>query len=135
MKVLGWEKEYEIGIKQFDEEHKIMFVLINQLLKIFSNEEFKTEFHKIYATLMQYSAIHFENEEKMMRSVYYPQFILHKNQHKEYMRKMDNFANMYLSGDSVLFEFQRFVQRWFEGHIMVSDKKYIPYIQNGKIPE
>lgn len=132
MKVFGWEKEYEIGLKQVDEEHKIMFVLINQLIKIFSNEEYKKDFHKIYATLLQYSKAHFDNEEKIMKSVYYPQYILHKNQHKEYMVKLDRFANQYLSGESVLFEFQRFVQRWFEGHIMVSDKKYVPYIQSVK---
>lgn len=125
MKILGWERDFEMGIGQFDENNKVIVVLLNKLLKIFYEETMNSDFHKVYATLLLYARKEFDAEESLMRKSRYEQAILHANQHTEFIKKMEYFADQYLNGEKPVMEFQKYAVKWADSHIKVTDKKFI----------
>ena len=129
MKILGFEKELSTGIKLLDDQNKLIFVLLNKLMKMYFISDLNPEYHKIYSTLMVYAQKYFNNEEKLMQQIGFPQFSFHKNQHQEFIKTIQLFNDQYLNGDNVLADFQRYIQKWFDGHIKISDRKLAPYLK------
>lgn len=123
MKIFGWEKEFSTGVKELDDQNKILLALLNKLLKMYYDGGLDPEYHKIYTTFMVYARNYFDKEEAVMHSRRYPQLLLHKNQHSEFLNRIELFNNEYLNGTNILFEFQRSILKWLEGHIKASDKK------------
>ncbi|MFA8343853.1 MAG: bacteriohemerythrin [Rhodothermaceae bacterium] len=128
MKVLGWEEKYEIGVGKIDEQNKIMLAILNSMLKIFMSPEYSPNYLKMYATLLMYARKNFAVEEKLMREIKYTQYHLHKNQHEEFINKMEFFNQEYLNGENIAFEFQRYILKWYGAHIQIADKKYVPLV-------
>lgn len=123
MKIFGWEKDYSTGIKELDDQNKILLALLNKLLKIYYDGSLDPEYHKIYTTFLLYARKYFDREEEIMREKRYSQYLLHKNQHLEFLNRIELFNDEFMKGDSIVFEFQRYILRWLEGHIKSSDKK------------
>lgn len=130
MKIFGWDKDFEVGIKKFDENNKIIIVLLNQLVKILHEEQMNPEFHKIFATLLLYARKEFDLEESFMKKTHYKLATLHINQHNEFMNRMDHFSNQYLMGEKPAFEFHKYALKWVENHIKITDKKFIPTVKD-----
>lgn len=130
MRIFGWDIEFETGIKKFDDNNKIIIVLLNKLLKIFHEEKMSPEFHKVYATVLMYAKKEFKLEETLMKKAKYEQFKIHCNQHSEFINKMEYFANQYLMGEALSFEFQKYATKWVESHIQVTDKKMIATVKD-----
>lgn len=129
MKIPGWHKELEMGIKQFDDNNKIIVALLGKMLKIFTEDGMNLEFHKVYATLLVYARKEFDLEEQLMNKAEYEQTIFHTNQHNEFINKMEYFAEQYLIGEKPLLEFQKYATKWSENHIKVADKRFVPAVK------
>ena len=128
MKILGWDEKFEIGISKLDDQNKVLLAILNRMLKIYLNAEFNADYLRIYATLLQFARKTFEFEEKLMKEIRYTQFQLHKSQHEEFINKMEYFNEAYMGGENIVFDFQRYIEKWFNAHIQIADKKYVPHV-------
>lgn len=85
MNELKWHNNYALGVEYIDREHKQLFLTMNKLLKIISDEE-KTEWgcQEGAKYLKNHTIEHFEHEEEYMLSINYKDYELHKRLHDDF---------------------------------------------------
>lgn len=85
MNELKWHDSYSLGVDNIDREHKQLFLTMNKLLRIISNEE-KGEWgcQEGIKYLKNHTIEHFEHEEEYMLSIDYKHYKLHKRLHDDF---------------------------------------------------
>jgi hemerythrin len=130
MPIFQWNESYSVGIKTFDDHHKQLIKLVNQLYDAMAEGKGRQELRTILDSLIQYTNFHFASEEKEMLKFRYPGYIKHRAEHTllktqvtEYQAKMEN-GQLGLS-----IEVASFLKNWLMNHILGEDKKYEPYLK------
>ncbi len=85
MNELKWHNNYALGVDYIDREHRQLFLTMNKLLNIISDEEKKQWGCQEGAKYIKNHTIeHFEHEEKYMLSINYKDYELHKRLHDDF---------------------------------------------------
>ena len=80
-------KNYKLGIKTIDDDHKELFTLCNNIYNsTLTNEEVKTMLLNYYDLLFN----HFLNEENYMEDVNFPYIDHHRESHRHILEKVFN---------------------------------------------
>ncbi|MFC2152955.1 bacteriohemerythrin [Bacteroidota bacterium] len=129
MDLIKWSEEYSVGIDEIDNQHKALVIMINELFNLISQGKSKSKLEEIFNHLTDYTKKHFTAEEKMMTNFAYPQYNEHIEEHKKFIAKLDTFRLDLNNGKITLsLELLNFLKDWLLNHILISDKKYNPYI-------
>jgi hemerythrin len=126
-----WDGRYAIGIPLIDEQHQELIRLTNELYKacLKSDAAGKELFKVAIKAAVDYVKFHFSAEEKLLENVDYPQIVVHKKQHEEFIMKVLAEAKNFEEGKKFVPNvFVRFLRDWILSHIAVMDKKYAAYI-------
>lgn len=124
-----------IGIDQIDDEHRILFDLLNKadtlLANNFSSDRYQ-ELKEIIEELDYYAEQHFTHEEAYMLQIRDPELIRQRTQHAYFREKIRDYEFVNIDEDEeqqrVLTELVNFLARWLYRHILGSD------ILIGKLP-
>jgi hemerythrin len=130
-----WDGRYEIGIPLIDGQHKELIRLTNELYKacLEGDDAGKELFRVAVKAAVDYVKFHFSAEEKLLENVDYPQILVHKRQHEEFVMKIISESKNFEEGKKFVPNvFVRFLRDWILSHIGVMDKKYAEYIFNLK---
>ena len=73
---------FQIGLKRFDDQHKNLFKIINDLIQSISANQDRELTGKALARLSDYTIVHFGNEEELMLRFGYPDYDSHKKEHE-----------------------------------------------------
>jgi len=127
MNKIKWRKEYSVGIREMDNQHKKIIKVLNQFLKMGSDKKDMRAVKKMLDNLRHYILEHFNYEEK---------YILHnkpaiyddqKQAHNKIIDKFCDFEKQYLkTGKLTEINFFNFIWDWFSNHIMKKDMQYSP---------
>jgi len=131
---LEWRKVYSVGSEVIDNQHKELVEMTNSLFQGCTNSTQK-EMHVYMRTIkkaVKYTKIHFETEEKIMQKVNYPEYILHKTEHEQFVEEVVKQLKKIEGGICIPLEFAIFLKNWVLNHIAVSDKKYSPFLKGIK---
>ena len=83
----------------------------------------------ILSDLLNYTSFHFATEEKYMKQYAYPEYLRHKLEHDELTKKTKALNDGCTNGKlTITLEVMNFLRDWLKNHIMVSDKKYGPFL-------
>jgi len=66
--LIDWSEEYSVNIKKFDQQHKKLFDLINFLNDSLIRNEDDDILEQILSDLIDYTFVHFKEEEKYFTS-------------------------------------------------------------------
>ncbi len=135
MNYLPWQEQYSVGIKEFDNEHKLLFTCINELGKALDDGEDQESIRKIMKDLLRYTRIHFRDEEINMIFYNYPDYQKHKIEHDELSEEVIEFALDFAAKPHLATVMMSFLQNWILQHILVSDKKYSGFFADKDIIE
>ena len=80
---IQWIEEYSIGNKEIDEQHKELFIMIND----FFDQDNKLGAIMLFQNLSSYIDLHFEAEENLLRQINYPETEKHMKVHGELREK------------------------------------------------
>lgn len=120
---IKWSDKFLIGVDEMDEEHRILIGIINELIKALNLDDGKLIFSK-FKELKEYTVFHFDDEEKFMQSVNYPDFVAHKKIHEnmiaQFLKFEDNLKNNQLDKK----KFLAFLKNWLISHILGVDSQY-----------
>lgn len=119
--MLLWQKDYEIGNRFVDSEHKILVDLANEIID--TNFESVMDFKKKYLELMEYTSFHFANEERMMREMHYIGLQDQQRQHEEIVFQMKNLLTESKSLESLHSHLTVLLRKWVIHHIETEDRK------------
>jgi hemerythrin len=130
--LLDWNDSYSVGVAKFDDQHKKLFGMINTLNDAMKVGKSKDALGVILKGLIEYTATHFTDEERMMAQHEFLQLQMHKNEHNKLVKQVVQLQADYNSGKALLsLEVMNFLRDWLNTHIMGTDKKYGVFF-NGK---
>jgi len=130
MAVIKWRDSYNTGVGQFDREHHKLIELIELLHGAVRDKSGKEVAEKACDELVSYTVVHFDNEEKAMAAVGYPELEAHREKHSLLRQEAQNFQKRIAGNfpDGVL-DLYRFLREWLINHILDCDKKYGPFLK------
>jgi hemerythrin len=131
MPFVKWEERYLLGVEQFDDHHKHLVDLLNQVHGMFlSNEVAEGKLQEILDSLEEYANYHFDQEEGWMREVGFPKLEEHILEHKRFIYKLYDLNKQFNDNNACLtLEIVTFLRRWLLEHIMNVDAKYGVFIR------
>lgn len=128
---LAWKPEYSVGIDNIDNDHKKLLELIRRLFKAIRTVGSQEEAVKILEELANYTNTHFKREEELLAGHDFPDLENHKKEHEVMINKVREFQSKFSQNETkVSQEILGYLQEWLVNHIMVTDKQYVPFLEN-----
>jgi len=124
--LFAWDDSFSLGIPILDDEHKKLLRLINNFLSSIHTKDEKSIIKSTFDSLLDYTHVHFTNEEAFMAEHKYPDLKEHKKEHIKLTKEAVQLNNNkdYVFSDNIA----DFLISWLTNHIMGTDKKYAEYI-------
>ena len=121
---IQWIPEYSVGNKEMDEQHKVLFSMIND----FFHQESRPTVIATFQHLSSYIDLHFEAEENLLRQINYPKTAEHVKKHDE-LRSKFHLLQQSLENDQINshLKISTFLYNWLSSHILKSDMDYKDY--------
>lgn len=130
MPFIEWSDKLITGVREADEQHKKLVSLINELYDAMKQGKGKEVIDKALDELVRYAGYHFTTEETLMSKYGYPELASHKREHEAFKAKIKEFLEKKAKGEATLtMEVMTFLKDWLVKHIMGTDKKYGPFLQ------
>lgn len=128
MDTFNWNSDLNTGYEAIDNQHKKLFSYVNALiLANNSNEENSIQVNRTLTSLIQYTEIHFEEEEMILQKNNYPDFEKHQASHQQFTKLMKEFKSRFENGEKILPGLLEFTQEWLVIHITKEDMKALKY--------
>lgn len=127
---MEWKKEYNLGIKVVDDQHKHLVSIVNDYKNSLSDHDVDSnkKIAEIVVYLTKYTTFHFKTEEDIMLSIKYPKIEEHKLIHKELINDIKKILLKFKNKESYTpIEFYYFLMGWLNDHILIEDKKLYKY--------
>jgi hemerythrin len=120
-----WSEKYSVGIEEIDEQHKVLFDLIEKIHAAILEHKGTAVSTQILDELVEYTRVHFSLEQSLMRMGKYPDYDNHCALHHDLVTEVEAMQQKVHSGTaSVSFELLHFLRNWLAKHILIEDKKY-----------
>ncbi len=132
-RLIDWNPTYCLGLKEIDDQHKVLVDIINQLWAEVVNGEKGVRVLATIAELEQYTVTHFQAEENFMRTNAYSDFSAHKQRHDAFVARIRQERQAVEGGKSVSLDLINFLKDWLLNHILVEDRSYATEFQPKKL--
>jgi hemerythrin len=131
--MIEWNEEYSVGISTIDEEHKKFIQIINGVIAAKQHDIDSDKIEEMLNEIIDYAWKHFRTEESYMIEFNYPEYQYHKEEHYNFIHKMDSYFSRVASGDyQIAIDILEFLKQWLVKHIYGTDTKYIEcFARNG----
>ncbi len=123
-----WRGEMSVGNEVIDDDHKHLIDLINEYESAIARKN-PVILEDAVNGLLDYAKSHFEREENLMTAVHYPQRNLHRDHHRDLLRRVQDFHKGLCEDHQIDIEdASRFLHDWFVQHVLNEDLKLRPYL-------
>ncbi|OIQ51959.1 Bacteriohemerythrin [Pseudodesulfovibrio hydrargyri] len=126
MPLIQWDEAMSVGMDELDAQHRELIDLINEAFDAIQRHD-EPRMISLVDKMRDYSVVHFQAEEAVLRSLGYPGIDAHADQHRSYADKVDEFRRDMLVKTN-LSQIFIFLSRWLTNHIMHEDRKFIPWL-------
>ena len=135
MAFIEWEDRFSVAVRDFDDQHKRLFEIINELHAAMKAGHSVDGLAPILNNLVEYTKTHFAAEEALMSSRGYPAYVAHKGEHEKLIADASKFIAKFKEGHiSVGVELMNFLVDWLQNHIMQTDMKYSTFFNPRQEP-
>lgn len=132
---IAWDEErYSTNIERFDEQHKQLFDLLNDLHVAMEQGRSEEKIGDILRELERYTEYHFGDEEEFMQDCGFAMdcadcFFNHREMHDEFAQKVTELREKHENGEYITMEVLMFARDWLDSHIagMNQDQNYGNY--------
>lgn len=126
MAVMQWSSALNTGIPAIDEQHQRIVTYINDL---YDAREARDEERvgEVLTHLLDYAFSHFRYEENFMEEIGFPSLDAHKQIHRLFAQKVEEFVARYEEGEDVTDDLLNTLNRWLIHHIKNEDGEYADY--------
>jgi hemerythrin len=123
-----WDEKFLTGQANVDEQHNMLFEIINKLISVHNLEnQNKESVENALSELVKYVLYHFTEEEGVMKKNNYPDLQLHQDQHYEFESTILSFGIRFKNGDDVTADLLQYMNGWLVEHILVMDMAAMKY--------
>ena len=126
---MEWRDDYSVGITSIDEQHQKLCIMISKLEKSVKPNDACQVMGEVLKDLVEYVKFHFQDEEKVMSRIGYPELKQQKDKHKELVGQVVNILLDLKNGITIeRNELYFFLKNWLVHHILEEDKKIGDYL-------
>ncbi len=131
MPLIKWRDSYSVGVEQFDNEHKILVELVNEMFIVVRDKKSMDHLATAINKLIEYTQKHFSSEEEALAQVNYPDLSNHKDMHGKLINDVLKHKNRIENNDrQERTDFYHFLRNWLLTHIVEEDMLYKDYFPN-----
>ncbi len=131
---LEWDASFATGVPRYDEQHKVLFKMVNDLHDAMQQKRSKEAIGRILNGLADYTVNHFADEERSFSQTGYSEETQHKQLHKKLVDQVVELQGKFKSGEALLTQdVITFLQDWLINHIKGVDKRYGPHLSKNGI--
>ena len=126
MAIMEWGPTLSVKVKKFDDQHKKLVDLVNQLHDAMKAGQGNVALGSVLQSLISYTATHFKDEEQVMQANGYPDLARHKSEHEKLVKQVLELQSKFQSaaGGILTMTVMSFLKDWLVTHIQGEDKKY-----------
>jgi methyl-accepting chemotaxis protein/hemerythrin len=130
---LEWDASFATGVATFDNEHKTLFRMVNDLHDAMQQKRSREAIGRILDGLAEYTVNHFAGEERAFSRTGYPEEAQHRELHRKLVDQVVELQGRFRGGETILTQdVIAFLQNWLINHIKGTDRKYGPHLtKNG----
>jgi hemerythrin len=127
--LIKWSTLYAINIEEIDSQHKKLIELINRLYDAMKAGKGKDVLAGVLTELVDYTAYHFESEERLLLQHDYAEYEAHKLIHEKLTSRARELKDQLDRGNNLItMDVMLFLSNWLNVHILEVDKRYGPYL-------
>ena len=128
MEKLIWDENFSVDVAIVDEQHKVLFDIINELIDANRIKVDSEKLSDIVIKIANYAQYHFQTEEQFMVDHNYADSTTHKGQHEEFIYKTSTFCTeIALHEEGVPIKILSYLINWLTAHILKTDMKMKPF--------
>ena len=131
MSAFVWEDKYCLQIDEIDRQHQKLFALFNELFDAMQQGHGDEVIDKVLTSVVDYTVYHFSFEEKLLHQAGYKEEAAHRAEHVKLAEQAKSLAQKLKAGrgdPTVTIATLKLLGEWLARHILVSDKKFAPFL-------
>lgn len=133
LEAFKWTNEFSVGIEEIDNQHKVLFELINRMFIAALKREDHRVSLEILDALVDYTKTHFALEERLLASAGYEKLAEHQMEHRAFIDKLGTMAQKFLAEEkTITFELINFLKHWLKEHILETDMAYATVLSQSR---
>ncbi|MDH4246870.1 MAG: bacteriohemerythrin [Deltaproteobacteria bacterium] len=125
-----WLESYSVGVPELDDDHKILIVLVNDLVVLVNGGVCKRTLEEILMQLLDYTVFHFQREERLFEQTDYPEMERHRRYHDQFVRKLVEYFIGFKKKTLNTTDFATFLMDWMITHIQHEDMRYSQHFKD-----
>jgi hemerythrin-like metal-binding protein len=126
---MTWDERFSVGVKTLDEEHKVLFGILNELYDAMKRGQAQVVTGHLLKKLADYTRRHFASEEAKMTASGFAGLAEHRDKHRDLIQRVEQFIVRFERGDIMLsVDLFNFLRDWLTTHIQKTDKEYGPWL-------
>jgi len=128
MALIQWAPVLSVGVTQFDNEHKKLVDMVNNLYDAIKAGKANSAIGTILDELVRYTGSHFGAEERLMQQHGYSGLAKHKAEHAALVKQVLEIQKGFKEGKALPQNLLQFLRDWLMKHIVGEDKQYGPFL-------
>jgi hemerythrin-like metal-binding protein len=135
MAFMEWTDECSVGVRQFDDDHRAIVQIADELQKAINVGIDKSQLILIIDRVDALATQHFAHEEVAFDKSGYPNAATHKGQHSVARAMRDNFRNEVLRAGASrhAVELLLLLKGWFLLHVQQEDREFGAFLNSKDI--
>lgn len=127
---MDWSDRYALGIDLIDQQHQVLFRLIDQLAKAIQGDMPDAELQSVFARLNEYTLTHFAAEEQLMALHGYPGDKEHLENHRALEHSLGQLSLRARDGEPLVsLQAMNFLRQWLYHHIDDVDRQFADFLK------
>ncbi|MBS4274883.1 bacteriohemerythrin [Campylobacter vulpis] len=118
-----WDESFSVHNAKIDKQHKKLFELAAKVEMVSDKAVSKNDVKDLLAEFFNYMKDHFNDEEKYMHLINYPELEAHRKIHKEIIQTMINLIKDIKSTNDLKEKLYIVAKKWLLEHILYEDMK------------
>ncbi len=120
MPFFQWSEGFSVGVPKLDEQHKQLIDMINGI----QGSHDQTVAADTVKKMFDYAALHFQDEEALLRQVHYRELGNQIREHKAFLDKAVTFSGQPFASAQDSQQLALYLRGWLSHHILEVDMKY-----------
>ena len=134
MVFFGWSPEYSVHIKELDDQHKKLLVMMNEVYSAIQEKQGYFNISRFLSEMSEYAIAHFSKEEQLLKKYEYGELEAQQKEHNLFFDQITIFKTRLEDGDpDVMDEIAEYLSLWLSGHIIGHDKKYSDFLNGNGV--
>lgn len=128
--MIQWEKQYELGIKSIDDQHKRLIEITSELSVVLTNavsgDDIYDQMVEIIQEITDYTVYHFKYEESLFEKIDFEFKESHVKEHNDLIGQIERLDLRAVDEDQITYgkKILKFLITWVFKHISGSDFLY-----------